>query len=574
MKRRILSLVLVMVVLVSILSGCGLVNVNNARQMKQPVITIGNGTYQDVVTRYDIINAMNSYGIYYVFYYGYSVEETVEVITDSLINTKIMLFSATENMPKISQVKKMTEFNKYDVFFTAEELATIRENVNKYISNQIDLQEKEIIAENLKNAGVEVETETVRTTPGDYSDDYLANVPLDFVGTDTRAQAVAKFRRLCENAGNVESYEDYVNTIYVTNVKNELLEKYKKVIVGDLAVSEDEIKARYNAILEREKEQYALNSDLYASKLAAIQSAKEFADSNFVIYAPEAGYGFAVNLLIKFNAEQEAKIKEWNDAVKAETMTEEEFVANRAELVKELVASDERKTYLTNYGYDSTLFDAIKFDGVATPTLVDGVQVRDDKGLWGYEEITPNEYTVDEFMTKLHAYVGGELSGTIDGFEIYKSDIADKQKFIDMIWAYGDDTGSMGTEVGYVCYPDTSKSPMVAEYAEASKVIATCEPGSYTTCITDYGVHIVYLVEAYNEVGIVNEYNAADKDKVGTFSYNFYNEMEEDMLNAKYSDLRDEIFASYEGKANFVKWDEKLKAEIIAFLYDALSDME
>ena len=237
MKRRILSLVLVMVMLVSILSGCGLVNVNNARQMKQPVITIGNGTYQDVVTRYDIINAMNSYGIYYVFYYGYSVEETVEVITDSLINTKIMLFSATENMPKISQVKKMTEFNKYDVFFTAEELAVIKEKVDKYISNQIDLQEKEIIAENLKNAGVEVETETVRTTPGDYDDEYLANVPLDFVGTDTRAQAVAKFRRLCENAGNVESYEDYVNNIYVTNVKNELLEKYKKVIVGDLVVS-------------------------------------------------------------------------------------------------------------------------------------------------------------------------------------------------------------------------------------------------------------------------------------------------------------------------------------------------
>lgn len=570
MKRRILAMLLVVVIAVAALSGCGLVTKNDTKASEQAVISVGNGVYKDSVTKQNIIDLFYSYGWYYVYYYSMSVSDVVDLLLDNSLTTKIMTYSATENLPVVNNISKITDENKYDVYFTSSELNDIAAKLDAYISTQIDAKEKEIIQETAKTNGLTLPSDDdIRTTPTGYS--FVTSVPVDYIGTDTRAQAAAKFKRLLLSENKL-TFDQYYAKMLLIYKKDALLSKYVEKIKGEVNASDAEVEARYNEILAQEKEKYAINISAYKSKLSAIQSAKEFSGSNFVLYSPVEGYGLALNLLVKFNEEQAAKITEWKAEVTAGTMTKEQYLSKRDELLNELVVSDERSSWLKNYGYDSSLFDDNAFDGTVKPSLSNNIQNKDELGLFKYEELTANKYTFTEFLSKVNGVMGGVSAGQIDGYDIYKSSLSKKEDFLKLIWAYGEDSGSFNSSVGYVCYPNTADSGYAEEYAAATKALVGAGEGSYVVVATDFGYHIVFLIEAYDKVGITNVFNSSEKDTEGTFSNLFFNSVNNTLKENYYNEKVSSIAAGLMADKNFTKTDEKAKAELVDGLTAAMGN--
>lgn len=573
MKKRVLCIILALVIALAAFAGC-----SNNNDATQTIVTVGKGAYKETVTYSDLVTLFQNYGIYYVYYYGLSVQDTLDMLLESLIENRTMMYSATQNLPKVRDIGRVTFENRYEQFVTEEEYNEIVAYADKYISTLIDNQEKELIAEaNKKDESSDDDeskddtsaSETIRTTPTDF--EYLSTVPVDYKGTDTRAKAVSEFKKLLKDNADM-SYEEYRASVIKNQLASKVMEKYREYVAKDVTVSDSDVEARYNTILAKELEKYGINKSAYVDKLKSIQSAKGFSGENYVLTVPKAGYGFALNLLIKFNDEQSALLKELQTKLKDEEITEEEYNTERAKLFEELRASDQRITWLTNYGYDSELFAENAFDGTATPDLKDGVQTRDETGHFKYTSLTAKEYTASEFLAKVNNVLGGVEAGEVDGFKIYKSDLSKKADFIDLIWQYGQDDGALNTELGYVCYADDSESTYVDEYQAASKALATCEEGSYVAVETDYGYHIIYLVKAYNTVGTENEYKSSEKNVEGTFSYEFYNEL----LQSEKDNYVTEFSARVKEEAQgdkLIKRNEKLYSQTVTILKNYLSSL-
>lgn len=566
MKKRILCLILALVIALTAFVGC-----SNSNDATQTIVTIGKGTYKETVTYSDLVSMFQSYGIYYVYYYGLSVEETVDLLLDSLVESRSLLYSATQNLPKVRDIGRVTADNKYEQFFTEEEYNEVLDYVDKYISTVIDNEEKELITakdEDEETEDEETEEETIRTTPSDF--EYLTTVPVDYEGTETRAKAVSEFKKLLKD--NDLTYEEYRNSLIKSNLMTKLLEKYREYIAKDVTVSDDDVASRYNTILAKENEKYALSDSAFVTKLKSIQNNGGFSGENYVLNVPKAGYGFALNLLVKFSDEQSELLKALKTKLTNKEITEEEYIAGRQDLLDELKASDQRLSWLTNYGYDSELFADSPFDGVATPDLKDGVQTRDETGHFKYTALSANEYDFNTFFNKVNTVLGGVEAGEVDGYTIYKSDLSKKDAFIDLIWQYGEDDGSLNTEIGYVCFANDSESSFVAEYQAASKALAKCEEGSYVLVGTDYGYHIIYLVKAYNTTGLVNSYVASEKNTEGTFSYELYNELLQTVKDNYITEFSANNKTEME-ENKLVKTNDKLYSQTVSILKSYLSSI-
>ncbi len=564
MKKRILCLILVLVLAVSVFAGC-----SNSNDASQTIVTIGKGTYKETVTYSDLVSMFQSYGIYYVYYYGLGVEETVDLLLDSLVQNRSLLYSATQNLPKVRDIGRVTADNKYEQFFTEEEYNDILDYVDRYISTIIDDQEKELItAKDEDEESDNEEEETIRTTPSDF--EYLTTVPVDYEGTETRAKAVSEFKKLLKE--NDLSYNEYRDSLIKSTLMSKLLEKYREYLGNNVTVSDDDVMARYNTILAKENEKYALSDSAFVSKLKSIQNAAGFSGENYVLNVPKTGYAFALNLLVKFSDEQSSMLEALKTRLDNKEITSEEYYEGREALLNELKASDQRLSWLTNYGYNSELFEDIAFDGVATPDLKDGVQTRDETGHFKYTELSAKEYSFDEFFAKVNNVLGGVEAGEVDGYKIYKSDVSKKSDFIDLIWQYGEDDGSLNTEIGYVCFANDSESSYVAEYQAASKALATCEEGSYVVVATDYGYHIIYLVKAFNETGLVNKYIASEKNTEGTFSYELYNELLQDVKDNYITEFAANNKTEME-ENKLIKTNEKLYSQTVTILTSYLSSL-
>lgn len=568
MNKRIIALVLALVIAVTALTGCNLQAKNSRVIGEKAVMTIGKGEYKDTVSIQEVFNAFSSYGFMYVYYYSIPVEQVVELLLDNILTNKLMTYSATENLPKVNNVSRLTKYTKYDVFLTPEEIKDLEVALNRDISNAIERDEVEHIKEDAEEKELELpKDEDVRTIPSDYS--YITKTPVDFVGTETRAAAVKEYKKAIEN-NNGYSYKDFLNSALLSYKKDAVLTKYIKVLKEEITATDADVTNRFNEIVAQEKEKYALSDSAYKAKLNEIQNAKEFSGSNFVLYSPESGYGFALNLLLKFSPEQEAQLKESKDKYTAGTMTKEEYIAKREELLPQITVKDLRDSWLKKYGYNSDLFNDYAFDGVANPVLTDGVQNFDELGQFKFDSINATNYSINDFFNKMNGILGGVSVGNKDGFDMYKADPAKQEEFINLIWAYGEDPGAFNSKIGYMCYAKPEESSFVEEYANASTALAKEDVGSYTIVATDYGYHVLFLVAKFDKVGINNEYIPGEKNVEGTFSYDFYKSVNEDLQNSHYNDKVTAIGTKYMETKGFVKTIKANRTQLMNSLMAAL----
>ncbi len=97
MKRKFTGIILcLMMVCISVLSGCALITRDQKAYLYQVVSSVVDKKTNERIniTKKDLISAYNSYGYYYEQYYGYKKEEAVKKTLDLVVNRKITIREA------------------------------------------------------------------------------------------------------------------------------------------------------------------------------------------------------------------------------------------------------------------------------------------------------------------------------------------------------------------------------------------------------------------------------------------------------------------------------------------------
>ena len=211
---------------------------------------------------------------------------------------------------------------------------------------------------------------------------------------------------------NNYGYEDILKeqreTVYIDKLK-ETLYKDAETLVNDAAIN-----AKYNEMLATQKENYAKDDKAYGTQLKGNDYA--------IIYHPTENYGFVKNLLINFSKEAQ---EEYDNAKESGNYTEEAL-----ELLLEKLHGEMTVDW---YGEDGKTSD---------------------------DETAEENLSINEFMNRVVNLVNAQ-----------ETEAAKIQKFIDLIFAYGDDPGMFNNENDYFVSPVDDENSWVEDFRNVSGVV-------------------------------------------------------------------------------------------------------
>lgn len=377
-----------------------------------------------------------------------------------------------------------------------------------------------------------------------------------------------------ENMYLLTNYSYYLD-ILASNLESQLITKFEDKLTDD-AESEINDATLFDDYLNT----YKTQKSTYTKDITAYESALDGKTSDsYVLYNPDLGeahYGYVANILIGFSDDASAALTAFN----SKALSEESKRAYREELLKGLVAKDQRATWLQNgyyelddktkqndptayaFGEDYVKTDVLKqFDGKFvdktdyTRTTKTDAYLGDGK--WGEKEeedykvnfrnIVPNEYLFETFFNKFfnsesglkkdasktltipsdadYAYAYPKYGYGYLDFTNEENKQFNKDLISDLHFAFSTDTGILSKEYGYLYSPKTSSTQYVAEFAEAAKIVVEAGEGAYIVAATDYGYHIIVCMEQI-QPSVAPEYaNAdafkADLEKEGTVAYRY-----------------------------------------------------
>ena len=332
--------------------------------------------------------------------------------------------------------------------------------------------------------------------------------------------------------------------------------------------------------------EYEAQSISYQNDVAAYEAALEGAtEDTFVLCNPYEGYGYVLNLLIGFSEEQTAAL---NDKMAEAGVNRTEINKFRSDLLKQLVAKDQRITWAqSSYGtYENGAFtfgeDYIVSEnskallGNYLGTLIGAKEStsEDANGVetpaYSFTNVIPNTYSFSDFVTTyLNGFIGTEidlvnnkLTGSIDGWDDAKRDM-----FEDLLYAFSTDPGSLGTYMGYLYSPKTSKTTYVKEFADAAARVVKEGVGHYELVATDYGYHLIVCTkvvakETSKKYADVNAF-IAEVGTDGTVAYNYKKAKSDAIVSAKVGEVADRLVNQLKDNKNVVKTYPKTYADLI-----------
>ncbi len=627
-KKRLIPVLLSAVMVGSCFASCtSLVSTNSEKDMAQVVATVditksddfaSDGQYaryadaisSENVTKRDLVAYFINQG-YTLVQNGSTYSDAFDKMLDSLIGRKI-----------VSQYAKVYFFENYSSEYTIEgykaavassDRATIEGlkyflsdeeyelavyNLKCIINNTLDSSEKEYIHEKDEVSY----TESVRTLPTgvdtqteDYYDpDYEIytgkNAPsacgsyeaVEGSTATTRKKAYNSFLSSLKNnyllssseAGldDIEQFEYWYSELE-GQLESALINKLGDVIEeeAEASLTKEFVENRYAEIFASQKKIYDTSADSFESDLDSLS------DSSFVTYAPVSGYGFVYNILIPFSTTQSAQYEK----IKNKNLSEEETYLQRAALLSEITATDQRGSWMTGetdysfsasengisvYGDSDTIFfenNLVKNDKYESLEKYYGryayngkIEVSDESDEHGYT-LTPNKLSIDGFIGEMEDYFAfagltakGEkntnymtsvldnngkvdysaflyYTGKVDvgTFSAGEAFVKDTKAYTamsvvnELMFAYNTDTAGLNSYLGYaVSAYDTQ---FVKEFEYAAKAAVAGGVGTYTVAPSDYGWHIMYCTYTFGE-GEVSAFDWKDIEREGSFSYNFY----------------------------------------------------
>lgn len=563
--KKFLAVILVTIIAITVFAGCDVITKNEERDYNQSLATVKYAGLTSTVTKGEFKESFNSLAYYYVYYYGYTVDEAASSILDSLAQRKLLILYVRDEIAKIQKVANTTAVaDLLNAVEKNEAVKSANESMAKWY--------KQVFEELWKEANSSTDDKTDDKKDDDKVDetDKIAARPtrpakkeaeVDYTKPLDPAKAEIKFFEKAKKdlftakeweelnkvegkvdyvdkalnelkkqlADNYKSYDYYLNSAYET----QLIAKYKRELSKDFNPDDAAIKSEYENYKSLNKEKFSIETK--ANYKTAISSSL-----TNTVYHPtsEHGYGYVFNILFKFSDEQSIELKNFT----AGQPDKELVKAFRDKLAKGI------KVRKSNLNYDPEA-------------------VCDDCKEAQKNSKNPNKYCTDKDC-KAHPYEvyeeGHEKAGEIKEFdvqdvlkdiktEIENANTFDKKREVAAKYVYmvNDDTGMYNTSSnnaitgngnGYLISPHEDDKTYVEEFSKKGRELVKKGLGSYGWCVTDYGIHFMFVSYIPYDTTVSDV-----KDDLIPLEYIVYYGREDDD-NDKNKTLRDVIVADLKSK--------------------------
>ena len=369
-KKKILAFILVTILAITVFAGCDVITKNEERDYNQVLATVNYAGLTSTVTKGEFKESFNSLAYYYVYYYGYSVDEAADTILTSLSQRKLLILYVRDKIAKEKGVANttpvselLTDVEKNEAVKSAnesmakwykqvfEDLWKERSNAQKDTATEDEKEEdkidetNKITARPTRPAKKDAEVDYIK--PLDpakkeieffekaYKDLYTAKEWEELNNVEGKADYIPKALNELKKqlADNYKSYEYYLDVAYET----QLIAKYKRQFDTNFTPTKEVIEAEYEKYISLNKEKFSVDTETNYKN--AITSSL-----NSTVYHPESeqGYGYVFNILFKFSDEQSTALKNF----KAGQPDEKLVKAFRDELAKGI------KVRKSNLAYD------------------------------------------------------------------------------------------------------------------------------------------------------------------------------------------------------------------------------
>ncbi len=394
-------------------AGCDLISTNLERDYEQVIAEVNisqsedfaeggkYAAYKDAVgtteiTKLEMVAYFVSTGYSIMQQQGLTYHDTFALISDTLVNRAIyvqysMVYllangnadGGTYTMEKLNAAIDAAETEEDKAlaavayFLDEDEIKLAQYRTRVMFNNTIDTQEESIIDAQSDTTS----SETARTTPTGVdteSDTYYDDVYKVYTGSNaaagcgsyetvegstptTRQRAYSAFLANLRSNNLVLAGDDVMDIESLSYYKLELRSAYEDQLISKLAdkyeqealadFTADQVKTEYDTALSRQTTAFA-DESTFETALDGM------ADDSFVLTAPEAGYGFVVNILIPFTTTQTNDLTNYhNDYDSATGPWRSNKFAYRAELLQSLCGTDQRGTWITgetDYSFDAS----------------------------------------------------------------------------------------------------------------------------------------------------------------------------------------------------------------------------
>lgn len=103
--KKFLAVILVTIIAITVFAGCDVITKNEERDYNQSLATVKYAGLTSTVTKGEFNESFNSLAYYYVYYYGYTVDEAATSILDSLAQRKLLILTSVTKSQKSGRRK-------------------------------------------------------------------------------------------------------------------------------------------------------------------------------------------------------------------------------------------------------------------------------------------------------------------------------------------------------------------------------------------------------------------------------------------------------------------------------------
>lgn len=578
--KKFLAVILVTIIAITVFAGCDVITKNEERDYNQSLATVKYAGLTSTVTKGEFNESFNSLAYYYVYYYGYTVDEAATSILDSLAQRKLLILYVRDEIAKSQGVANTTAVadllnavEKNEAVKSANEsmakwykqvFEELWKEANSTDDTTDDTTDDDKVDETDKIAARptrpdKAEAEVDYTKPLDpakaeikffekpYKDLYTEKEWDELNKVEGKADYIPKALNELKKqlADNYKSYDYYLNSAYET----QLISKYKRELSKDFNPDDAAIQAEYERYVSLNKEKFSIETE--ANYKSAISSSL-----TNTVYHPtsEHGYGYVFNILFKFSDDQSTELKNFTAGQPDKTIVEKyrAQLANKIEVMK------------SNPDYDP--------DEVCEECEKAQKDNNDPNKYCTKEKCNARPYEVDsEGNIKKYNVMDviNELTAKLDAATTFE---AKREIAAQYVYMVNDDTGMYNTSSnnaitaggnGYLITPKGKNSSFVAEFTTLGRALINGESdiegvaydelknkgydingkglGAYGWCVTDYGIHFMFV--SY----IPYDATKVEKENEIPLKYIVYYGREDDE-NDKNKTLRDVIVQDLKSK--------------------------
>lgn len=535
--KKFLAVILVTIIAITVFAGCDVITKNEERDYNQSLATVKYAGLTSTVTKGEFKESFNSLAYYYVYYYGYTVDEAASSILDSLAQRKLLILYVRDEIAKSQGVANTTAVaDLLNAVEKNEAVKSANESMAKWYKQVFEELWKEAnstddTTDDTKDDDKVDETDKIaaRPTRPDKAEAEV-NYDAELKPEDAEIKFFEKAKKDLftakeweelnkvegkvdyvdkalnelkkQLADNYKSYDYYLNSAYET----QLISKYKRELGKDFNPDDAAIESEYKNYVSLNKEKFSIETK--ANYKSAISSSL-----TNTVYHPtsEHGYGYVFNILFKFSKDQSTELKNFTAGQPDKTIVEKyrAQLANKIEVMK------------SNPDYDP--------DEVCEECEKAQKDNKDPNKYCTKEKCNARPYEVYE--------EGHEKAGEIKEFdvqdvlreiktEIENAESFDKKREVAAKYVYmvNDDSGMYNTSSnnaitgngnGYLIAPKGKDSSFVAEFTTLGRALINGESdiegvayeelknkgydingkglGAYGWCVTDYGIHFMFV---------------------------------------------------------------------------------